>query len=207
VLVAVGTSQQYIGNRHSRFQTRLAAEGNHYADFVQPASEPLASPLASSLASTPQDAIQDRSPEAGALTHAITRLRRALRRSIRSDYPWESLPMAQVEVLLCLNEHTQLRVGEVATLLRLAPNTTSGLVQQVVSAGLAERSPDPADRRVSTVSLTDPGRDQLRDWTSAHESRIGRALTRLSIEDQAAVRAALPALERLAGHLTSDPEA
>ena len=36
--------------------------------------------------------------DASALTHVITRLRRALRRSIRSDYPWESLPMAQVEV-------------------------------------------------------------------------------------------------------------
>jgi DNA-binding MarR family transcriptional regulator len=148
-----------------------------------------------------------RSPDAGALTHVITRLRRALRRSIRSDYSWESLPMAQVEVMLCVNEHQQLRVGEVATLLRLAPNTTSGLVQQIVSNGLAQRSPDPTDRRVAAVSLTDSGRDQLRDWMRAHESRIDRALTRLSPQDRAAVGAALPALARLAEHLTDDTEA
>jgi DNA-binding MarR family transcriptional regulator len=147
------------------------------------------------------------SPEAGALTNVITRLRRALRRSIRTDYPWESLPMAQVEVLLCVNENKRVRIGEVAALLRLAPNTTSGLIQQVVSAGFAERSPDPADRRVSTVSLTDEGRQRLREWMSAHESRIDRALTQMSVEERAAVAAALPALARLAEHLADDADA
>jgi hypothetical protein len=33
------------------------------------------------------------------LTDVVTRLRRALRSSIRTEYPWESLPMAQVELL------------------------------------------------------------------------------------------------------------
>jgi len=140
--------------------------------------------------------------DASALTHVITRLRRALRRSIRSDYPWESLPMAQVEVLLCLQENEPLRVGEIAGLLRLAPNTTSGLVQQLVTATLAERSPDPTDRRVATVSLTAAGKDQLTAWTAAHESRIDTAFRQLSAEDRAAVSAALPALARLAEHLT-----
>jgi len=68
------------------------------------------------------------SAEAKTLTEVVTRLRRALRTSIRTDYPWESLPMAQVELLLALDEHGLVRVGELATLLRLAPNTLSGLV-------------------------------------------------------------------------------
>ncbi len=115
--------------------------------------------------------------------------------------------MAQVEVLLCVNENKRVRIGEVAALLRLAPNTTSGLIQQVVSAGLAERNPDPADRRVSTVSLTDNGRQRLREWMSAHEQRIDRALTQMSAADRAAVAAALPALARLAEHLADDADA
>jgi len=37
--------------------------------------------------------------DAWLLTELVTRLRRVLRASIRTDYPWESLPMAQVELL------------------------------------------------------------------------------------------------------------
>jgi DNA-binding MarR family transcriptional regulator len=142
--------------------------------------------------------------DSAALTHVITRLRRALRRTIRSDYPWEALPMAQVEVMLCLRDHEHLRVGEIAGLLRLAPNTTSGLVQQLVVAKLAERSPDPADRRVAAVSLTDAGRELLADWTKAYESRIDRALRNMPEEQRAAVSAALPALARLAEELGAE---
>ncbi|HEY3895976.1 MAG TPA: hypothetical protein VGL88_11475, partial [Pseudonocardiaceae bacterium] len=68
------------------------------------------------------------SSEAKILTEVVTRLRRALRTSIRTDYPWESLPMAQVELLLALHDHQPARVGQLANLLRLAPNTVSGLV-------------------------------------------------------------------------------
>jgi DNA-binding MarR family transcriptional regulator len=68
------------------------------------------------------------SSRARALTAVVTRLRRALRASIRTEYPWESLPMAQVELLLALQDHQPIRIGELASLLRLAPNTVSGLV-------------------------------------------------------------------------------
>ena len=43
--------------------------------------------------------------DARQLTDVVTRLRRALRKSIRTDYPWESLPMAQVELLMSLADN------------------------------------------------------------------------------------------------------
>ncbi|WP_242448121.1 MarR family transcriptional regulator [Cellulomonas sp. WB94] len=143
------------------------------------------------------------SAEAKTLTEVVTRLRRALRTSIRTDYPWESLPMAQVELLLALDEHGSVRVGELATLLRLAANTVSGLVQVLVENGLVTRAPDPSDRRVAVVALTAAGRLKLDDWGRAHEQRIGDALDRLAPGDRATVRAALPALARLVDHLAS----
>ncbi|HYZ36118.1 MAG TPA: helix-turn-helix domain-containing protein [Pseudonocardiaceae bacterium] len=82
------------------------------------------------------------SSQARALTAVVTRLRRALRASIRTEYPWESLPMAQVELLLALQDHQPIRIGELASLLRLAPNTVSGLVQVLVESGLAARGSD-----------------------------------------------------------------
>lgn len=141
------------------------------------------------------------SSQARALTAVVTRLRRALRASIRTEYPWESLPMAQVELLLALQDHQPIRIGELASLLRLAPNTVSGLVQVLVESGLAARGSDSHDRRVAVVTLTPAGRRKLAGWEHAHQQRIGAALHRLPAKDQAAVRSALPALARLVDHL------
>ncbi|WP_253769786.1 MarR family winged helix-turn-helix transcriptional regulator [Goodfellowiella coeruleoviolacea] len=139
--------------------------------------------------------------DARTLTEVVTRLRRALRTSIRTDYPWESLPMAQVELLQTLAERSPMRVGELASSQRLAPNTVSGLVSQLIEAGLVERNGDPADRRVARLTLTSAGREQLAAWQRAHERRIGTALGKLAERDRDAVRRALPALDHLVDHL------
>lgn len=138
------------------------------------------------------------------LTEAVTRLRRALRASIRTDYPWETLPMAQVELLQVLAERSPARVSELATRQRLANSTVSGLVSQMITAGLVTRDVDPGERRAAAVALTDVGREQLAAWNRAHERRLDAALAALDDADRAAVRAALPALFRLVDHLTDD---
>jgi len=141
------------------------------------------------------------SEEARTLTDVVTRLRRALRTSIRSDWPWESLPMAQIELLQTLAERSPMRVGDLAGELRLAPNTVSGLVGQLIESGLVSRAGDPADRRVARLSVTEHGHDQLAVWQSAHEKRIGAALDKLDAGERADVVRALAALDHLVDHL------
>ncbi|MCX4749785.1 MarR family transcriptional regulator [Kitasatospora sp. NBC_01287] len=136
------------------------------------------------------------------LTDVVTRLRRALRSSIRTDYPWESLPMAQVELLQTLAA-APLRVGELAARQRLAPNTVSGLVGKLLDAGFVDRQADPGDRRTARIGLTAAGHQQLEDWQRAHERRIAGALATLSPADHDAVIAALPGLEQLATALAA----
>ncbi|MBF9070873.1 MarR family winged helix-turn-helix transcriptional regulator [Streptacidiphilus fuscans] len=139
------------------------------------------------------------------LTDAVTRLRRALRSSIRTEYPWESLPMAQVELLQTL-AMGPLRVGELAARQRLAPNTVSGLVGKMLEAGFVDRQADPGDRRTARIALTEAGHRQLADWQRAHERRLATALAALTPEDSAAVLGALDGLERLATALGEGPE-
>lgn len=146
----------------------------------------------------------DRSLDARLLTDAVTRLKRALRASVRSDDPWETPPMAQVELLQVLGEHSPARIGDLAGRRRLAASTVSGLIGPMIAAGLVARETDPADRRASVVSLTDAGRERLAAWTLAHERRMDAALDALDLDDLSAVRAALPALFRLAEFL-GDP--
>lgn len=139
--------------------------------------------------------------DARLLTDVVTRLRRALRASIRTDYPWETLPMAQVELLQVLAEHSPVRIGDLAARQRLATSTVSGLIGQMINAGLVARAVDPVDRRASAVTLTDAGHAELAAWAQAHERRLDAALGALDDADRAVVRAALPALFRLAEHL------
>lgn len=116
--------------------------------------------------------------------------------------------MAQVELLQCLRDHEPagIRVGEISDRLHLAAATTSGLVQQLVEAGTAERGPDPADRRAAVVRLTSAGRRQLAEWQQAHARRLGAALSALSSPQRAAVRTAVPALAALVHELSrADP--
>ncbi len=135
------------------------------------------------------------------LTDVVARLRRVLRTSIRADYPWESLPMAQVELLQSLAESAPARVGDLATRLRLAPSTVSGLISQMMGTGLVVRGTDPGDRRVAVVELSTDGRRQLAGWHAAHRERITGALGALEPEDRKAIEAALPALGRLVDRL------
>ncbi|WP_371792146.1 MarR family winged helix-turn-helix transcriptional regulator [Streptomyces sp. NBC_01471] len=149
---------------------------------------------------------KDHTSDARLLTEAVTRLRRSLRASIRTDYPWETLPMAQVELLQVLAEHSPARISDLAARQHLAASTVSGLIGQMITAGLVTRDVDSADRRASVVVLTDAGRAQLTAWAQAHERRLGAALAALGDTDRDTVRAALPALLRIAEHLDDTGE-
>jgi DNA-binding MarR family transcriptional regulator len=156
--------------------------------------------MATSASQPPPDS------DAYQLTDVVTRLRRALRTSIRTEYPWESLPMAQIELMQSLREASPARVGDLAARLRLSASTVSGLISQLMTAGLVVRGTHQDDRRAAVVELTPAGIERLADWQAAHQRRIGAALDQLSAEDRDAVTAALPALAKLVGHLRESAE-
>src|SRR6202035_313566 len=97
--------------------------------------------------------LPERAPTSDAqqLTDVVTRLRRALRTSIRTEYPWESLPMAQIELMQSLREASPARVGDLAARLRLSASTVSGLISQLMTAGLVVRGTHQDDRRAAVV--------------------------------------------------------
>lgn len=140
-------------------------------------------------------------PDVWALADVVNRLRRSLRSSIRSDYPWERLPMAQVEILQRLADEPGLGVTELAARQNLAINTVSSLIQQLVVAGLAERTTSAADRRAVAVVVTERGRELLTEWLRANGRRLDRAFRGLPSDDRATIVAAVPALTRLVDRL------
>lgn len=145
--------------------------------------------------------------DAWSLTDVLTRLRRVLRSSVRHEFPWESLPMAQVEILQRLADEPGLGVSELASRQHLATNTVSGLAQLMVTTGLIERTPRAGDRRAVNLELTAHGTEILGSWQEANDRRLGRALNRLPRQDQDIIQGAVPALAALAALLETDEEA
>ncbi len=109
--------------------------------------------------------------------------------------------MAQVEILQRLAEEPGLRVTELASRHRLATNTVSNLIQQMVLAGLVVRTVDARDRRAVTVEITDTGARHLQGWLAANSHRLDAALEGLPPANRRAILDALPSLALLVDRL------
>ena len=59
--------------------------------------------------------------------------------------------------LAVLLHHGSMRPGALAEHLRIAPRSATEVVDDLAQRGLAERAPDPDDRRATLVSLTAAG--------------------------------------------------
>jgi len=132
--------------------------------------------------------------DVGAIAPVIGRLRRALKRRLGSP---SLLPDSHVEIARLLYEQPGLKVQEVASTLRLAPNTVSTLVQQLVRDGNVERETDEDDRRVARLRLTPSMRKRISRRRDERRSIIEEAVGSLSQREQAAIEASIPALVRL----------
>ena len=79
-----------------------------------------------------------------------------------------------------LGETTTARFGEACGVRRSA---TTDLVDRLESAGLVERCPDPADRRVRIVRLSNAGREALAGRDLVSDSAVAERLRRLSPDE------------------------
>ena len=69
--------------------------------------------------------------------------------------------------------------------MRLTPGTVSARVDRLVADGLVARTPDPADKRGSLVTLTDRGREVFDAAVPAHLANQVRLLGSLTPDEQA----------------------
>jgi DNA-binding MarR family transcriptional regulator len=123
--------------------------------------------------------------------------RRRLRRGARAVVGGEPLTGAQVELLRLVEAQPGIGVGEAAGALHVAPNTVSTLVGHLVAHGLLARRPDPEDRRAARLDLTAAAQERMRRFRDERDRLLAAALAQLDADDVAALRASLPALERL----------
>jgi DNA-binding MarR family transcriptional regulator len=72
------------------------------------------------------------------------------------------------------------------------------MVSKLSADGLLSRGRAAADGRSVRLTVTDKGAARIEQWRDVRAELTGRALERLTAPDRQAIRAAVPALARLA---------
>jgi len=86
--------------------------------------------------------------------------------------------------LVRINQPGGVSQRRLASEMGLTPGTVSARVDRLVADGLVARSPDPADKRGSLVTLTDRGRDLFEAVVPAHLANQVRLLGSLTPDEQ-----------------------
>ena len=147
---------------------------------------------------TQTDRVPDEATLSEALFAAMGVLRREARRAAGGrPWPYESLGGSQLELLRLIRRQPGVSVAEAATELGLAANSVSTLVGQLNEAGLIRRTPDPADRRVARLTLTDTARRHTDAWHDRRTAVGVSAISQLSATDRTRLAEALPVLGRI----------
>lgn len=97
--------------------------------------------------------------------------------------PWDLSPH-QLRALRVISSNEPLRLHQLAGYLRISPRSVTEVVDALAERGLAERAPDPADRRATTVSTTGAGRRLLCDVERAGRADAGDFFGRLTASER-----------------------
>jgi DNA-binding MarR family transcriptional regulator len=100
-----------------------------------------------------------------------------------------------------------LRLGDLAAAEGIAPSTLTRLVTALEERGYVDRCPVPGDARASTLAIAPAGHAVLERIRQESTTVLADSLRTLTGDQLAALAAALPALEQLAGPDPRDPGA
>jgi DNA-binding MarR family transcriptional regulator len=120
-----------------------------------------------------------------------------LYRAVRHASPHLQLSASQGSALATLVGAGPLRIGQLAEAEGVRLPSMTEIVARLERDGLVARRPDPDDRRGIIVEVTPDGMARYAESIAARVTFLRDRLARLSASDQAAIRAALPALQAM----------
>jgi DNA-binding MarR family transcriptional regulator len=132
--------------------------------------------------------------DAARLRMALSRLSRALRRQDLAG-----LTPTQLSALATVAKCGPLRLSDLAAAEGIAPSTLTRLVTALEDSGYVQRSAVPGDARASMLAITQAGRTVIDRVREESTLLLTGMLAQLTAGQRAAIAAALPALEQLAG--------
>jgi len=102
---------------------------------------------------------------------------------LRPDATGMSPYTPMIAVLVVVRKHGPIAMSAIAQALSYSKQNLTKIVDQLVEEGYVERLPDPADRRVLRVSLTEKGKAFMADRRVRMKNRLVEDLSHLSDEE------------------------
>ncbi|MEU6121784.1 MarR family transcriptional regulator [Streptomyces sp. NPDC047123] len=131
----------------------------------------------------------------GLLAEQLLRLTRRLQRIQKRHLVPIGITPAQSRLLRTLAHYeTPPRMADLAERLEVVPRAVTTLVDGLESADLVRRAPDPTNRRVIRIELTDAGLKALGELRSARRTAAEDILAPLDAEQRAQLGVLLNAL-------------
>ncbi|MCW2495935.1 MarR family transcriptional regulator [Jatrophihabitans sp.] len=131
---------------------------------------------------------------AGVLRPALLRLTRLIRMQ-RVD---TSITLTQLSVLVSIENNGPMSPGEIASCERVQPPSMTKVLASLEERGLVVRTVHPTDRRQAVIDLTEAGHELIDSERLSRDRWFSQQLARLSEEERAVLRKALPLLDKLA---------
>ena len=136
----------------------------------------------------------DRSTEAERLRHGVNRLARLLRHQDEGD-----IGATSTAALATVRKRGQVTLGELAALEQVAPPTMTKVIEKLEGRGFVSRRTDPADRRVTRVSITPAGTRYLDRSRARRTAWLAARIGELEPHQLAQLEGAIELLETLIG--------
>ncbi|WP_143415436.1 MarR family transcriptional regulator [Geobacillus sp. E263] len=112
------------------------------------------------------------------IMYSVFRMQKALYRLVREDAARVGITEVQLMILYTLLKKENIRLNDLAEKLNLSNSNVSGTVERLVSAGLVARETSKEDRRAVILSLTDKGRQKIKEAFN-HESILLQRLRKI----------------------------
>lgn len=123
---------------------------------------------------------------------SVFRASRTLRRESHSG-----IPPTLLAALSTIDRHGPMTAGDLAAHEQVRKPTVTRILAALVDEGLAERTPDPIDRRISWVQLTPAGRTLMRTVRRRTDRYLAERLRRLDPDELATLERAATILDRI----------
>ncbi|MGW4032116.1 MarR family winged helix-turn-helix transcriptional regulator [Streptomyces sp. NPDC004838] len=123
----------------------------------------------------------------GLLAEQLLRLTRRLHRSQQRQLESVGVAItpAQSRLLRILAHYDEApRMADLAARLEVVPRAVTSLVDALEASGRVRRAPDPANRRVTRIELTDTGRATLRTMREARRAAAEDILAPLTADQR-----------------------
>ena len=130
------------------------------------------------------------------------RIENEIRSRMRATF---DITLPRFDLMAQLERHPDgLRMGELSRRMMVTGGNITGITDQLEQEKLVLRAPDPKDRRVYSVRLTEAGRRAFSDMAIVHEGWIAELLQDISPDDKGQLIALLSQMKQ---HLnTSDDQ-